>query len=582
MSLNDFIQAAFFLIVVFLTVKPLGSYMARIYEGRPAGLNVWFAPVEKGIYRLCGVKPEEGMSWKTYAVAMMLFNVLGILVVYAIQRLQAVLPLNPMAMPAVSPDSSFNTAVSFASNTNWQGYGGESTMSYLTQMLALVVQNFVSAATGMAILVAIIRGFIQKQMNTIGNFWVDMVRTIIYILLPLSIVLAVALASQGIPQTFNKRAAVTLLQTTKDSNGKPVTQQDLALGPVASQIAIKQLGSNGGGFYNVNSAHPYENPTPLSNFLELLAIMLIPVGLCYTFGVMVKDRRQGWAILAAMFIIFLPCLWIGIQLEQQGNPLLDKLGVNQSATAFQPGGNMEGKEARFGIANSSLWAVTTTAVANGSVNSMHDSYMPLSGLIPLWLIDLGEVIFGGVGCGLYGMIAFIIVAVFIAGLMIGRTPEYLGKKIEVFEMKMAALVALIPHLFILIPTAIAVLTLAGKAGISNPGPHGFSEILYAFSSAAGNNGSAFGGINANTVFYNTMTAISMFFGRYWLAIPMLAIAGSLSAKKIVPTTQGTLPTHTPLFVVFLAMVVLVIGALVFIPALALGPIVEHLMLTANS
>lgn len=582
MSLNDFIQAAFFLIVVFLTVKPLGSYMARIYEGRPAGLNVWFAPVEKGIYRLCGVKPEEGMSWKTYAVAMILFNVLGILVVYAIQRLQAVLPLNPMAMPAVSPDSSFNTAVSFASNTNWQGYGGESTMSYLTQMLALVVQNFVSAATGMAILVAIIRGFIQKQMNTIGNFWVDMVRTIIYILLPLSIVLAVALASQGIPQTFNKSAAVTLLQTTKDSNGKPVTQQDLALGPVASQIAIKQLGSNGGGFYNVNSAHPYENPTPLSNFLELLAIMLIPVGLCYTFGVMVKDRRQGWAILAAMFIIFLPCLWIGIQLEQQGNPLLDKLGVNQSATAFQPGGNMEGKEARFGIANSSLWAVTTTAVANGSVNSMHDSYMPLSGLIPLWLIDLGEVIFGGVGCGLYGMIAFIIVAVFIAGLMIGRTPEYLGKKIEVFEMKMAALVALIPHLFILIPTAIAVLTLAGKAGISNPGPHGFSEILYAFSSAAGNNGSAFGGINANTVFYNTMTAISMFFGRYWLAIPMLAIAGSLSAKKIVPTTQGTLPTHTPLFVVFLAMVVLVIGALVFIPALALGPIVEHLMLTANS
>ena len=582
MSLNDFIQAAFFLIVVFLTVKPFGSYMARIYEGRPAGLNVWFAPVEKWIYRLCGVKAEEGMSWKTYAVAMILFNVLGILVVYAIQRLQANLPLNPMALPAVSPDSSFNTAVSFASNTNWQGYGGESTMSYLTQMLALVVQNFVSAATGMAILVAIIRGFIQKQINTIGNFWVDLVRTVIYILLPLSIVLAVAFVSQGIPQTFNKSAAVTLLQTTKDSNGKPVTQQDLALGPVASQIAIKQLGSNGGGFYNVNSAHPYENPTPLSNFLELLAILLIPAALCYTFGVMVKDRRQGWAILAAMFIIFLPCLWIGIQVEQQGNPLLDKLGVNQSATAFQPGGNMEGKEARFGIANSALWAVTTTAVANGSVNCMHDSFMPLSGLIPLWLIQLGEVIFGGVGCGLYGMIAFVIVAVFIAGLMIGRTPEYLGKKIEVFEMKMASLVALIPHLFILIPTAIAVLTLAGKAGISNPGPHGFSEILYAFSSAAGNNGSAFGGINANTLFYNTSLAISMFFGRYWLAIPMLAIAGSLSAKKIVPTTQGTLPTHTPLFVFFLAMVVLVIGALVFFPALALGPIVEHLMLTANS
>jgi K+-transporting ATPase ATPase A chain len=578
MSLNDFIQAAFFLLVVLLMVKPLGTYMARIYEGSPAGLNVWLAPVERWIYRLCGVKSEEGMSWKTYAFAMILFNVLGILVVYAIQRLQASLPLNPMAMPAVSPDSSFNTAVSFASNTNWQGYGGESTMSYLTQMLALVVQNFVSAATGIAILVALIRGFIQKQMNTIGNFWVDLVRTVLYILLPLSLVFALAFVSQGIPQTFSKSTTATLLQVTKDSHGKPVTQQGLALGPVASQISIKQLGSNGGGFYNVNSAHPYENPTPLSNFLELLAIMLIPVALCYTFGVMVKDRRQGWAILAAMFLIFLPCLWFGIQIEQQGNALLDKLGIDQRATDLQPGGNMEGKEARFGIANSAIWAVTTTAVANGSVNSMHDSYMPLSGLIPLWFIDLGEVVFGGVGCGLYGMLAFIIVAVFIAGLMIGRTPEYLGKKIEVFEMKMAALVALMPHLFILIPTAIAVLTVAGKAGIFNPGPHGFSEVLYAFSSAAGNNGSAFGGINANTVFYNVATAISMFFGRFWLAIPMLAIAGSLSAKKIVPITQGTLPTHTPLFIFFLAMVVLVIGALVFIPALALGPIVEHLML----
>jgi K+-transporting ATPase ATPase A chain len=578
MSVNDFIQAAFFLAVVLLTVKPFGTYMARIYEGSPAGLNVWLAPVERWIYRLCGVRSEQGMSWKTYTFAMILFNVLGILVVYAIQRLQAILPLNPMALPAVSPDLSFNTAVSFASNTNWQDYGGESTMSYLTQMIALVVQNFVSAATGMAILVAIIRGFVQKQVSTIGNFWVDLTRTVLYILLPLSLVFALAFASQGIPQTFNKSAAATLLQATKDSNGKPVTEQDLALGPVASQISIKQIGSNGGGFYNVNSAHPYENPTPLSNFLELLAIMLIPVALCYTFGYMVKDRRQGWAILAAMFIIFLPCLWFGIQIEQQGNPLLDKLGVDQRATDLQPGGNMEGKEARFGIANSSLWAVTTTAVANGSVNSMHDSYMPLSGLIPLWLIQIGEVVFGGVGCGLYGMLAFIIVAVFIAGLMIGRTPEYLGKKIEVFEMKMASLVAVIPHMFILVPTAIAVLTVAGKVGISNPGPHGFSEILYAFSSATGNNGSAFAGINGNTIFYNTSLAVSMFFGRYWLAIPMLAIAGSLSAKKIVPSTQGTLPTHTPLFIFFLVMVILVIGALVFFPALALGPIVEHLML----
>ncbi|MBF0570707.1 MAG: potassium-transporting ATPase subunit KdpA [Candidatus Omnitrophica bacterium] len=578
MGLNDFIQTIFFLIVVLLMVKPFGSYMACIYMGRPAGLNVWLVCVEKWIYRICAVKEEEGMTWKTYAVAMILFNILGVLVVYAIQRLQAVLPLNPMAMPAVSPDSSFNTAVSFTTNTNWQSYGGENTMSYFTQMLALSVQNFVSAATGMAILVALIRGFIQKQMNTIGNFWVDMVRTVLYILLPLSIVFAVVFVSQGIPQTFNKSAVATLLQATKDSNGKLVNQQELALGPVASQIAIKQIGSNGGGFYNANSAHPYENPTPLSNFLELLAIMLIPVSLCYTFGCMVKDRRQGWALLAAMSIIFLPCLWFCIQIEQQGNPLFDKLGVDQTTTAFQSGGNMEGKESRFGTANSAIWAVSTTAVANGSVNCMHDSFMPLSGMIPLWLIQLGEVIFGGVGCGLYGMIAFVIVAVFIAGLMIGRTPEYLGKKIEVFEMKMASLVALIPHMFILIPTAIAVLTVVGKAGISNPGPHGFSEVLYAFSSAAGNNGSAFGGINANTVFYNVMTAVSMFFGRYWLAIPMLAIAGSLSAKKIVPSTQGTLPTHTPLFIVFLAMVVLVVGALVFFPALALGPIVEHLML----
>ena len=581
MSFHDYIQTAIYLLVLLSLVKPLGSYMARIYEGSPAGLNVWLAPVEKWIYRLCGVKSEEGMTWKTYAFAMMLFNVLGILVVYCLQRLQAVLPLNPMAMPAVSPDSSFNTAVSFASNTNWQGYGGESTMSYLTQMVALTVQNFVSAATGMAILVALIRGFIQKQVNTIGNFWVDLVRTVLYILLPLSLVFALALVSQGMPQTFNPSATATLLQATKDSIGKPVTEQSIALGPVASQIAIKQLGTNGGGFYNVNSAHPYENPTPLSNFLEMLAILLIPAALCYTFGYMVRDRRQGWAILAAMMIIFLPCLWGCLQVEQNGNPLLNKLGVDQTASSLQSGGNMEGKEMRLGVVNSAIWAVSTTAASNGSINSMHDSFMPLGGLIPMWLIQLGEVIFGGVGSGLYGMIAFIIVAVFIAGLMIGRTPEYLGKKIEAFEMKMASIVALIPHIFVLIPTAIAVLTAAGKAGIANPGPHGFSEILYAFSSAGNNNGRAFAGISANTVFYNTSLGISMFFARYWLAIPMLAIAGSLSAKKIVPTTQGTLPTHTPLFVIFLAMVVLVIGALAFFPALALGPIVEHLMMKGS-
>jgi len=578
MSLNDYIQMGIYLLVLLLAVKPLGIYMARIYEGSPTGLNVWLAPVERWIYRLCGVKSEQGMSWKIYAMALMLFNILGILVVYAIQRFQASLPLNPMAMAAVTPDSSFNTAVSFATNTNWQGYDGESTMSYLTQMLALTVQNFLSAATGMVVAVALTRGFIQRQMNTIGNFWVDLVRTVLYILLPLSIVFAVAFVSQGIPQTFNKSAPATLLQAAKDSNGKPVTEQDLALGPVASQIAIKQLGTNGGGYYNTNSAHPYENPTPLSNFLEMLAILLISGALCYTFGYMVRDRRQGWAILAAMLIIFLPCLWLVGHIEQNGNPLFNHLGINQNATDLQPGGNMEGKESRFGIVSSIIWAVATTSASNGSVNSMHDSYMPLGGMIPMLLLQLGEIIFGGVGSGLYGMIAFVLVAVFIAGLMIGRTPEYLGKKIEAFEIKMASLVALIPHIFILIPTAIAVLTVAGKAGISNPGSHGFSEILYAFSSAAGNNGSAFAGINANTVFYNVILGIVMFFCRYWLIIPILAIAGSLSAKKIVPTTQGTLPTHTPLFVFFVAMVVVIVGALVFFPVLALGPVVEHLML----
>jgi K+-transporting ATPase ATPase A chain len=578
MNFNDYIQMATYLLVLLLAVKPLGIYMARIYEGSPTGLNVWLAPVERWIYRLCGVESEQGMSWKIYAIALMLFNILGILVVYAIQRFQTSLPVNPMVMPAVTPDSSFNTAVSFATNTNWQGYGGESTMSYLTQMLALTVQNFLSAATGMVVAVALIRGFIQKQMNTIGNFWVDLVRTVLYILLPLSLVFALVLVSQGIPQTFNQSAKASLLQATKDSSGKPITDQLIALGPVASQIAIKQLGTNGGGYFNANSAHPYENPTPLSNFLEMLAILLIPGALCYTFGYMVKDKRQGWAILAVMLIIFIPCLWSVGQIEQGGNLLFNHLGIDQNATDFQPGGNMEGKEARFGIVSSAIWATATTSASNGSVNSMHDSYMPLGGMILMWFLQLGEIIFGGVGSGLYGMIAFVIVAVFIAGLMIGRSPEYLGKKIEAFEMKMASLVALIPHMFILIPTAIAVLTVAGKAGIANPGPHGFSEILYAFSSAAGNNGSAFAGLSANTLFDNVFLGVSMFFCRYWLIIPILAIAGSLSAKKIVPTTQGTLPTHSPLFVFFVAMVVLVIGALTFFPALALGPIVEHLML----
>ncbi len=581
MEHRGLVQIFIYLLVLLFVVKPLGTYMARIYEGVPAGLNTWFAGVEQWVYRFCGVKPQQGMSWKGYAVALVIFNILCILVVYAIQRCQAMLPLNPMAMAAVSPDSSFNTAISFATNTNWQGYGGEGTMSYLTQMLALTVQNFLSAATGMAVLVALIRGFIQKQMNTIGNFWVDLVRTTLYILLPLSLVFALVLVSQGVPQTFDKSVTAMLVQPTKDSNGKPVTEQSIARGPVASQIAIKQLGTNGGGYFNANSAHPYENPTPLSNFLEMMAILLIPASLCYTFGYMVRDRRQGWAILAAMLVIFIPCLLIVGSIEQKGNPLFDTFGINQSASAFQPGGNMEGKEARFGIVSSAIWTVATSSASNGSVNSMFDSYMPLGGMVPIWLIQLGEVIFGGVGSGLYGMIGFVIIAVFVAGLMIGRTPEYLGKKIEAFEMKMASLVAFIPHFFILVPTAIAVMTAAGKAGIANPGPHGFSEILYAFSSASGNNGSAFAGLGANTVFYNTVLGLAMFFCRYWLIVPILAIAGSLSAKKIVPTTQGTLPTHTPLFVFFLAMVVLIVGALAFFPALALGPIVEHLTLMGS-
>ena len=578
MNWNNFIQSCVFISIILLLVKPLGIYMARIYMGKQAGLNVWFAPVERWTYRLSGIEPEREMSWKQYAFSVMLFNVIGIAAVYAIQRFQSHLPLNPMSMPSVKPDLAFNTAVSFATNTNWQSYGGETTLSYFTQMAALTVQNFLSAATGMAVLVAMIRGFIQKQVNTIGNFWVDLVRSTLYILIPLSIILALLLVSQGVAQTFGPSVKATLLQQAKDADGKVVTEQIIAVGPIASQLAIKQLGSNGGGFFNVNSAHPIENPTPLANLLEVIAIILIAAALCYTFGYMVNDRRQGWAILAAMFIIFIPCLWTCIHFEQAGNPLLDKLGIDQRASLLQPGGNMEGKEARFGIANSAIWAATTTAVSNGSVNSMHDSYMPLGGLIPLWLMQLGEVVFGGVGSGLYGMLAFVIVAVFIAGLMIGRTPEYLGKKIESYEMKMAAIILLIPHMFVLTGTALGVILPQVKSVIFNPGPHGFSEVLYAFSSCGNNNGSAFAGLSTNNLFYNIALAMAMFFARYWLIIPTLAIAGSLSKKKIVPASQGTLPTHTPLFIVFLVMVVLIVGALTFFPALALGPIVEHLMM----
>jgi K+-transporting ATPase ATPase A chain len=599
MTANGIAQIVVFLVVLLVLVKPLGAYMAHVYEGHRVALDRVLGWLERLTYRLGGIRPGEEMGWRTYALAMLLFNLLGLLTVYAVQRLQGVLPLNPQGMGAVSPDSSFNTAVSFATNTNWQGYGGESTMSYLTQMLALTVQNFVSAASGMATLVALIRGFARRSADTIGNFWVDLTRTTLYILLPLSVILAVALVSQGVVQTFGPYAKATVVQPTQydepvtDKDGKPVldekgqpqtkkstlTEQMIAVGPAASQIAIKQLGTNGGGFFNANSAHPFENPTPLSNMLEMLSILLIAAALCYTFGVMVGDVRQGWTVLAAMTVIFVALLTVCYVAEQNGAVFV-KQGVDHTAGVLQSGGNMEGKEVRFGIADSAIWATATTSASNGSVNAMHDSYTPLGGLVPLWMIQLGEVVFGGVGSGLYGMLMFAIVAVFVAGLMVGRTPEYLGKKIEAYEMKMSSLVILITPALVLVGTSVGVLTAAGKAGIANPGIHGFSEILYAFSSASNNNGSAFAGLSANTPFYNTALGFCMLFGRYWLAVPVLAIAGSLARKKIVPTGPGTLPTHTPLFVALLVGVVILVGALTFVPALALGPIVEHLTLIA--
>jgi potassium-transporting ATPase potassium-binding subunit len=579
MNIYSWGQIIFYLVVLLALAKPLGAFMARVYQGERTFLDPILRPVERLIYRLGGVDPRQEMDWKVYAVAMMIFNVLGLLTVYALQRLQGVLPLNPAGLGAVSPDSSWNTATSFATNTNWQGYGGETTMSYLTQMLALAVQNFASAATGMAVLIAMIRGIARHTTKGIGNFWVDLTRTTLYILLPLAVLLALVLVSQGVIQAFGPYQTVALLQPTTDAAGKGVTQQVLPLGPAASQIAIKELGTNGGGFFNVNSAHPFENPTPLSDFLEMLSILVIPGALCYTFGKMVGDTRQGWALLVTMTIVLAALLAVALWAEQGGNPTFTAMGVDQTQTNINPGGNMEGKETRFGIANSALWATTTTAASNGSVNSMHDSFMPLGGLVPLFMIQLGEVIFGGVGSGLYGMLAFVIVAVFVAGLMVGRTPEYLGKKIEAYEMKMASIMLLIPILLAKVGTAIAVIAPAGLATIWNTGgPHGFSEVLYAFSSAAGNNGSAFAGLGANTPFYNTALGIVMFFSRYWLAIPALAIAGSLAAKKKVPAGAGTLPTHTPLFVAWLIAVLMIVGALSFIPALSLGPIVEHFLI----
>jgi len=599
MTTQSSLLLALFLATLLALSYPLGVHIARVAAGGPVVGLAWLGPVERLLYRCAGVRPDTHdphgaqMGWKAYALALMMFNTLGALFVYAVQRVQAWLPLNPQRLPNVSPDSAFNTAISFAANTNWQGYGGESTMSYLTQMLALTGQNFFSAATGMAVAFALIRGFSLRSAQSIGNFWVDLTRSTLYVLLPLSAVLAVILMSQGVIQNVSayREAAltdpVTYEQPGTGTDGQPRTEsvtantQTLAMGPVASQEAIKMLGTNGGGFFNANSAHPYENPGPLSNFMQMLAIFLIPAALCFTFGRMVGDMRQGWAVIGAMTLIFVAATVGVMAAEQQAHPGLTALGVDQAQSPMQSGGNMEGKETRFGIGASALFAAVTTAASCGAVNAMHDSFSPLGGLVPTILMQLGEVVFGGVGSGLYGMLIFAILAVFIAGLMIGRTPEYLGKKIQVHEMKMLSIAVLVTPALVLLGTAAALMADAGKAGILNPGAHGFTEVLYAFSSAANNNGSAFAGLSANTPFYNIMLAIAMWFGRFAVIVPVLAIAGSLAAKQRLEVTSGTMPTHGPLFIVLLTGTVLLVGVLNYVPALALGPAVEHLQLHAR-
>jgi K+-transporting ATPase ATPase A chain len=589
---------ALFLAAAALCTKPLGLYMANVMEGRPIWPLRVGGRLESRVYRLCGIDPAQEMGWKRYAIALLVFNALGGLLIYGLQRLQYWLPLNPEHFSGVPPDSSFNTAVSFITNTNWQGYTPESTMSYLTQMAGLAVQNFLSAATGIVVAVALIRGLARHSASSIGNFWADITRSTFYVLLPIAFVLALVLVSQGVIQNFSPYKDVRMLQPVtypqqktdaagnpvKDAAGNPVMEnvttriQTLPMGPIASQESIKELGTNGGGFLNANSAHPYENPTWLSDFLEMLAIVAIPASLTYTFGRMVGDTRQGWAVFAAMVILFVGLFALCNHSEQLGNPRLAALGVDQAPSALQAGGNMEGKETRFGIADSTLFATLTTVTSCGAVNSMHDSYMPLGGLVPLFDMMLGEVVFGGAGTGLYSMLIFALIGVFVAGLMIGRTPEYLGKKIEAFEMKMSSIAILVMPLIVLLGTAIAVSTAAGRAQVANPGPHGFSEILYAFTSAGNNNGSAFAGISADTPFYNTALALVMWLGRYWPIIAVLAVAGSLAAKKRIPVTVGTLPTHGPTFIILLIGTVLIVGALTFVPALALGPVVEHLIL----
>ncbi|MGE8590196.1 MAG: potassium-transporting ATPase subunit KdpA [Alcaligenes sp.] len=593
----EFIGLLVLYLAVLLAIAPLlGRYIRIAMENGQSRLTAWGRPLERGIYRLAGIDPQAEMGWKRYAVAVLAFNLIGVAMVYGLQRFQGMLPLNPAAMGAVTPDSALNTAISFVTNTNWQGYGGEATMSYLTQMLALTVQNFVSAATGIAVLFALIRGLSRHSSATIGNFWADMVRCTMYVLLPLSFVLALALISQGVIQNFSPYQDVQTVealhyeqprvnadgQPVLDAAGQPVmdpvttSTQTLAMGPVASQEAIKLLGTNGGGFFNANSAHPFENPTPLANFLQMLAILAIPAALCFTFGEMVGSRRQGIAILAAMTVLFAVFALTTAYFEQQPNPMAAQAGADSALSALTPGGNMEGKESRFGIAATSLFAIITTAASCGAVNGMHDSFSAMGGLAPMLQMQLGEVVYGGVGSGLYGMLAFAVLAVFIAGLMIGRTPEYLGKKIEAFDMKMVSIIILATPLLVLGGTALAVSVSAGQAGVLNPGIHGFSEILYALSSAANNNGSAFAGLSANTPFYNVLLGIAMWFGRFAVIVAVLAMAGSLAAKRRLPAGPGSMPTTGPLFVVLLIGAVLLVGALTYVPALALGPVAEHL------
>jgi potassium-transporting ATPase potassium-binding subunit len=581
MTWNILLQYGLFFGVLLVLVKPLGGYMARVFQGERVWLDRVLGPVERLTYRVLRIDANLEMDWKAYALAMLAFNAVGVLLLYGILRLQGVLPWNPEHFPGMSWHLALNTAASFATNTNWQNYGGETTLSPLSQATGLTVQNFVSAASGIAVLVSLVRGLARRSGKTLGNFWVDTLRATLYVLLPLSLVVAIILVSQGVVQTLHTSATAALLQPTQGTDGHSVLQQVLSMGQAASQVAIKHVGTNGGGFFNANSAHPFENATPLANFVEMLAILLIPASLTYTFGKMVSDKRQGWALLIVMFAIFIPMLWLATSAEQAGNPALAHLGVDQSATALSPGGNMEGKEVRFGIANSALFTTVTTATSCGAVNAMHDSYTPLGGLVPMWLIQLGEVVFGGVGSGLYGMLVFAILAVFVAGLMVGRTPEYLGKKIEAYDIKMASLAILVPAVAILIGAAIGVATAGGRAGVSNPGPHGFSEILYAASSQVGNNGSAFGGLSGNTPFWNLLGVVLTFVGRFFIKVPILALAGSLVAKKRILAGAGTLPTHTPLFMVMVFSVIIIVGALTFFPALALGPIVEHLQMVSG-